>query len=215
MDALIVHARKAWLKGLSPRENRDIPPLDYALVRRLKAACPDLAIILNGDLASVEQAQEQIEGLDGIMMGRAAYQNPWRLLQVDPEFFGLPAPFNSAKDALVALVPYIEDELAKGTRLSSIARHVLGLFQGVPGARAFRRHLAMEAIRSGAGASVLADALAKLQERPAKPIDVKGSEISAAIRKGICVTDWVTVDQQRPEKISTRKNCVFLTNRVN
>ena len=166
-DALIVHARKAWLKGLSPRENRDVPPLDYALVRRLKAAHQELEIILNGGLASIEQAQKEIEGLDGVMMGRAAYQDPWRLLRVDPEFFGAPAPFNSARDAITALMPYIECELAKGTRLNSITRHVLGLFQGIPGARAFRRHLATEAIKLGAGASVLAEALAKLQEQHA------------------------------------------------
>ena len=162
---LIVHARKAWLKGLSPRENRDIPPLDYALVRRLKAAHPEFEIILNGSLASIEQAQKEVEGLDGVMMGRAAYQDPWRLLRVDPEFFGVPAPFNSARDAIIALMPYIERELEKGTRLNSITRHVLGLFQGIPGARAFRRHLPTEAIKPRAGTSVLADALAKLQER--------------------------------------------------
>ena len=165
VDALIVHARKAWLKGLSPRENRDVPPLDYALVRRLKAARPEFEIILNGGLASIEQAQKEVEGLDGVMMGRAAYQDPWRLLRVDPEFFGVPAPFNSARDAIIALLPYIERELEKGTRLNSITRHVLGLFQGIPGARAFRRHLAMEAIKPRAGTSVLADALTKLQER--------------------------------------------------
>ena len=167
VDALIVHARKAWLKGLSPRENRDVPPLDYALVRRLKAAHPEFEIILNGGLASIEQAQKEVEGLDGVMMGRAAYQDPWRLLRVDPEFFGVPAQFNSARDAIIALLPYIERELEKGTRLNSITRHVLGLFQGVPGARAFRRHLATEAIKPRAGTSVLADALAKLQERHA------------------------------------------------
>ena len=162
-DALIVHARKAWLKGLSPRENRDVPPLDYALVRRLKAARPEFEIILNGGLASIEQAQKEVEGLDGVMMGRAAYQDPWRLLRVDPEFFGVPAPFNSARDAIIALLPYIERELEKGTRLNSITRHVLGLFQGIPGARAFRRHLATEAIKPRAGTSVLADALASQQ----------------------------------------------------
>jgi tRNA-dihydrouridine synthase A len=100
-------------------------------------------------------------------MGRAAYHDPWRLLRVDPEFFGTPAPFNSVRDAIIALMPYIERELAKGTRLNSITRHVLGLFQGRPGARAFRRHLATEAIKPSAGTSVLADALAKLQERHA------------------------------------------------
>jgi len=164
VDALIVHARKAWLKGLSPRENREVPPLDYALVRRLKAAHPDLKIILNGGLASVEQSLTEAQGLDGVMMGRAAYQEPWRLLQVDPKFFGVAAPFNSAKGALFALIPYIESELIKGTRLHAITRHVLGVFHGVPGARAFRRHLATEAVKSGAGVSVFVEAVEKIRE---------------------------------------------------
>jgi tRNA-dihydrouridine synthase A len=159
-DAVIVHARKAWLKGLSPKENRDVPPLDYALVRRLKATHPDLQIVLNGGIASLEQAQAELAGVDGVMMGRAAYQEPWRLLAVDPQFYGAPAPFASAKEAGLGLVPYIERELAKGTRLAAITRHVLGLFRAVPGARAFRRHLATEAVKPGAGAAVLADALA-------------------------------------------------------
>ena len=159
-DALIVHARKAWLQGLSPRENRDIPPLDYAIVRRLKAEHPDLEIVLNGGIASVEQAVTELDGVDGVMMGRTAYQEPWRLLQVDPMLFGEPAPFATAKEAAFALIPYIERELANGARLSSMTRHVLGLFRAVPGARAFRRHLATEAVKPGAGASVMADALA-------------------------------------------------------
>lgn len=165
-DALIVHARKAWLKGLSPRENRDVPPLDYALVHRLKAAHPDFEIIINGGIASLEQAQAQLEHVDGVMMGRAAYQEPWRLLQVDPLFFGEAAAFASSKEAARALMPYIERETAKGVRLNSITRHVLGLFHGVPGARAFRRHLATEAVKPGAGASVMADALAQVLDSP-------------------------------------------------
>ncbi len=159
-DALIVHARKAWLKGLSSRENREVPPLDYAIVRRLKAAHPDLEIILNGGIASVEQAMMELEGVDGVMMGRAAYHEPWQLLRVDPLLYGEPAPFTTAKAAAFALIPYIERELANGARLNSITRHILGLFRAVPGARAFRRHLATEAVKPGAGASVMADALA-------------------------------------------------------
>jgi tRNA-dihydrouridine synthase A len=159
-DALIVHARKAWLKGLSPRENRDVPPLDYSIVHRLKTAHPDLEIVLNGGIASLEQAQAQLAHVDGVMIGRAAYQEPWRLLGVDPLIYGVPAPFATPKDAAFALIPYIERELAKGVRLHSITRHVLGLFRAVPGARAFRRHLATEAVKPGAGASVMADALA-------------------------------------------------------
>ena len=161
-DALIVHARKAWLNGLSPRENREVPPLDYTIVHRLKAAHPDLAIVLNGGITSLEQAQSQLGSVDGVMMGRAAYQEPWRLLAVEPMLFGEPAEYAYAKDAAIALVPYIERELAKGVRLNSITRHVLGLFRAVPGARAFRRHLAIEAVKPGASAAVLTDALALL-----------------------------------------------------
>ncbi|MGN6572307.1 MAG: tRNA dihydrouridine(20/20a) synthase DusA [Pseudolabrys sp.] len=164
-DALIVHARKAWLKGLSPKENREVPPLDYALVHRLKAAHPDFEIILNGGIASLAQAQAELGALDGVMMGRAAYQEPWRLLAVDPQVFGEPAPFTSPKEAALALIPYIERETAAGVRLSSITRHVLGLFRAVPGARAFRRHLATEAVKPGASAAVMADALALVLHR--------------------------------------------------
>ena len=165
-DALIVHARKAWLKGLSPRENREVPPLDYAVVHRLKAAHPDFEIILNGGIATLEQAAGQLAHVDGVMMGRAAYQEPWRLLAVDAELFGEQAPFANARDACLALIPYIERELAKGVRLHAITRHVLGLFRAVPGARAFRRHLATEAVKPGASASVMADALALVLDRP-------------------------------------------------
>jgi len=161
-DALIVHARKAWLAGLSPRENREVPPLDYAIVHRLKSAHPDLDIVLNGGIASLEQAQAQLAHVDGVMMGRAAYQEPWRLLAVDPLLFGEPAPFASPKQAALALIPYIERELANGVRLHAITRHVLGLFRSVPGARAFRRHLATEAVKPGASASIMADALAQV-----------------------------------------------------
>jgi tRNA-dihydrouridine synthase A len=163
VDAVIVHARKAWLQGLSPRENRDVPPLDYGRVHRLKAAFPDLTIVLNGGIASIEQAHALMGQLDGVMLGRAAYQDPWRLLAVDPVFFGAPAPFESIADAAEAMIPYIERELSRGTRLSAITRHVIGLFQGVPGARAFRRHLATEAVKPGVDARVLKDALARLQ----------------------------------------------------
>jgi tRNA-dihydrouridine synthase A len=165
VDALVVHARKAWLQGLSPRENREVPPLDYDRVYRLKASRPNLAVVLNGGIASVEQAVERLDGLDGIMMGRAAYQEPWRLLQVDPLLFGEPAPFAQAKEAAEAMLPYIERELQRGTRLHSITRHMLGLFRGVPGARAFRRHLATEAVKPGAGAEVLAAGLSLVEER--------------------------------------------------
>ncbi len=161
-DALIVHARKAWLKGLSPRENREVPPLDYAIVHRLKAAHPDLDIIINGGITTVEQAQAQLAHVDGVMMGRAAYQEPWRLLNVDPLLFGEAAPFATAQEVALALMPYIEAEMVKGVRLNSITRHVLGLFRAVPGARAFRRHLATESVKPGAGPAIMADALARM-----------------------------------------------------
>ena len=166
-DALIVHARKAWLKGLSPRENREVPPLDYTIVRRLKAVHPDFEIILNGGIMSLEQAAAELAHVDGVMMGRAAYQEPWRLLAVDPLLFDDRAPFANPNDAGLALISYIERELAKGVHLHAITRHVLGLFHSVPGARAFRRHLATEAVKPGAGASVMADALRLVVDRPA------------------------------------------------
>jgi len=157
--ALIVHARKAWLQGLSPRENRDIPPLDYARVQRLKAANPDLTTVLNGGITSIEVAAHHLAHVDGVMMGRAAYQEPWRLLAVDPLLFGAPAPFASPKAAAEAFIPYVEREVAR-TRFYAIARHVLGLFHAVPGARAFRRHLATAGVRPEADADVLRQALA-------------------------------------------------------
>ena len=165
IDALIVHARKAWLKGLSPRENREVPPLDYMLVRRLKAAHADIEIVLNGGIATLEQAKSELGTFDGVMMGRAAYQEPWRLLGVDPILYGTPASFASPKEAALALIPYIERELANGVRLHAITRHVLGLFRAVPGARAFRRHLATEAVKPGASAAVMADALELVLDR--------------------------------------------------
>ena len=167
-DALIVHARKAWLSGLSPRENRDIPPLDYDIVFRLKAAYSRLPIVLNGGVTTLDGAREHLQKLDGVMMGRAAYQEPWRLLQVEPLLFREPAPFESLKAAALALMPYIERELSRGVRLHSITRHLHGLFQAVPGARAYRRHLATAAVKPGACADVLAEALALVVDRPAE-----------------------------------------------
>jgi tRNA-dihydrouridine synthase A len=159
-DALIVHARKAWLKGLSPKENREVPPLDYDRVYRLKAAHPELTIVLNGGVGSVEDTLTHLQRVDGVMMGRAAYQEPWRLLAVDPQVFGEPVHFASAKAAAAALTPYIARELAQGTRLHSITRHLHGLFRAVPGARAFRRHLAGAASTPHADAEYLLAALA-------------------------------------------------------
>ncbi|WKA26300.1 tRNA dihydrouridine(20/20a) synthase DusA [Bradyrhizobium roseum] len=166
-DALIVHARKAWLNGLSPKENRDIPPLDYDRVYRLKAALPDVPVIINGGIAGVAEAKRHLDHVDGVMLGRVAYQEPWRLLDVDPELFGEAAPHNTMKDVFAAMVPYIEEQLARGTKLHSMTRHFVGAFHGVPGARAFRRHLAENGVRPGAGIDVLRDAIAQVEDRRA------------------------------------------------
>jgi len=169
--ALVVHARKAWLDGLSPRENRDVPPLDYDRVYRLKAAHPDLAVVLNGGIADLDQAAAHLARVDGVMMGRTAYQEPWRLLAVDPALFGDGAPFATPRAAAEALIPYIERELARGARLHAVTRHILGLFRGVPGARAFRRHLATEAVKPGAGMAAFRDALALIVDMDARMAD--------------------------------------------
>ena len=169
-DAIIVHARKAWLSGLSPKENRDIPPLDYDRVYRLKAALPYVPVIINGGIDSLEQAKQHLAHVDGVMLGRAAYQEPWRLLAADPDLFGEAAPFAAMKQVFEAMVPYIERELASGTRLHSITRHFVGAFHGVPGARAFRRHLAENGVKPGAGVNALRDAVALVEDRAAAPI---------------------------------------------
>ena len=169
-DALVVHARKAWLNGLSPKENRDIPPLDYDRVYRLKAALPQVPVIINGGIAGIAEAKAHLAHVDGVMLGRAAYHDPWRLLAVDPELFGEAAPHATVKDVFEAMVPYIETELAQGTRLHSITRHFVGAFHGVPGTRAFRRHLAENGVGRGAGVNVLRDAIALVRDREADPI---------------------------------------------
>jgi tRNA-dihydrouridine synthase A len=163
--ALIVHARKAWLSGLSPKQNRDVPPLDYDRVYRLKAALPDVPVIINGGIGSLAEARAHLAHVDGVMLGRAAYQEPWRLLAVDPELFGEAAPHTRMKDVFAAMMPYIERELAQGTRLHSITRHFVGAFHGVPGARAFRRHLAEHSVKAGAGIAALQDAIALVEDR--------------------------------------------------
>jgi len=164
-DALIVHARKAWLTGLSPKENRDIPPLDYDRVYRLKRAMPDVPIIINGGIASLAEAKVHLAFVDGVMLGRAAYQEPWRLLPVDADIFGAAPRFASMKDVFEAMTPYIARELARGTRLHAITRHFVGAYHAVPGARAFRRHLAEYGVKAGAGIEVLRDAVALVEDR--------------------------------------------------
>ncbi|KMK67953.1 tRNA-U16,U17-dihydrouridine synthase [Puniceibacterium sp. IMCC21224] len=134
-QTFIIHARKAWLDGLSPKENRDIPPLDYALVKAMKGLFPALTIVINGGITDLDQARRLLDaGLDGVMLGRAAYHQPWDALgRADPEIFGTPAPFESARDAAHAMLPYIEAHLIAGGRLHQITRHMLGLFAGQPG----------------------------------------------------------------------------------
>ena len=163
----IVHARKAWLQGLSPKENREIPPLDYARVYRLKAAHPDLEIIINGGIASLEAAEAHLAHVDGVALGRAAYQNPYLLAEADHRFFGAATAPPSRRAVIEALVPYAERHLETGGRLNNIARHILGLYHGRPRARAFRRHLSEQAPREGAGIEVLARAVAITEGTPA------------------------------------------------
>lgn len=154
-DALIVHARKAWLEGLSPKENRDIPPLDYDRVHRLKQRLPHVPISINGGIAALEEAQAHLAHVDGVMLGRAAYHQPELLLRVDSLFFGEADPHEDAFAAVEAFEPYIAAHLATGGRLHDITRHMLGLFTGRPGARAFRRRLAIDGVKADAGLDVL------------------------------------------------------------
>jgi tRNA-dihydrouridine synthase A len=169
-DVLIVHARKAWLQGLSPKENRDIPPLDYDRVYRLKAALPRVPVIINGGIATIAEAKAHLAHVDGVMLGRAAYQEPWRLLSVDPELFGEAPPHATMHEAIAALMPYIERERAAGTRLHAITRHLVGAFQAVPGARAFRRYLAEHCVAPDAGPESLRAALELVKPHTASPI---------------------------------------------
>ncbi|MDB5618264.1 tRNA dihydrouridine(20/20a) synthase DusA [Tardiphaga sp.] len=162
-DGLVVHARKAWLNGLSPKENRNIPPLDYDRVYRLKASLPDVPVVINGGITGIAEAAAHLDRVDGVMLGRAAYQEPWRLLAVDPELFGEAAPHASMKDVFEAMMPYIADQLAQGTRLHSMVRHFVGAFHGVRGARAFRRYLAENGTKHGAGIDVLRAAIALVE----------------------------------------------------
>ena len=151
----IVHARKAWLQGLSPKENRDVPPIDYGRVWRLKARRPELTIIINGGIETIIAAESHLAHVDGVMLGRAAYADPYLLAEVDREIFGSDETPPSRLEVLDRFVPYIEAELGKGQRLNQMTRHILGLFHGQPRARAFRRHLAENAHLDGAGIEVL------------------------------------------------------------
>ncbi len=165
----IVHARKAWLKGLSPKENREIPPLDHDRVYRLKQMRPDLTIIINGGINTLEDAEAHLQHVDGVMLGRAAYQTPWLLHDVDRRFFATPNPASSPLDIVAAMQPYIACELARGVWLQHIVRHMLGLFHAMPGGRLWRRVLSEQAARPGAGIAVLELAAAEISKRMALP----------------------------------------------
>lgn len=164
VDALWVHARKAWLQGLSPKENRDIPPLDYDRVYRLKARLPDLFIGINGGIKTLDETEAHLAHVDGVMIGRAAYQEPEILAAVDRRVYGAVAPEREPREIIEAMLPYIEAQLAAGTPLNHIARHMLGLYHGRPGARRFRQILTVEGAARGAGAEVFHRALASVEE---------------------------------------------------
>ncbi len=161
-----VHARKAWLEGLSPKENRDVPPLDYDLVYRIKRENPALAVIVNGGIATLDEAETHLAHVDGVMLGRAAYHTPAMLAEVDARVFG-GAP-RDVDTAVSAYCDYVGEQLARGTPLNAMTKHMLGLFNGRPGARAFRRHLSENATRPGANLQTLRDALAHLQRGEAR-----------------------------------------------
>jgi tRNA-dihydrouridine synthase A len=159
----IVHARKAWLKGLSPKQNREVPPLHYDWVYRLKQDKPELEIIINGGIDNLQDCHQHLQRIDGVMLGRAAYQNPYMLNSVDQEFFSTDASQKNyaadRDDILLAYLPYIEQQLSNGASLNHMTRHILGLYQKVPGAKMFRRHISENASRPGADSRVVLEAL--------------------------------------------------------
>ena len=166
----IVHARKAWLNGLSPKQNREIPPLNYDRVYRLKAARPDLTIVINGGIASRAEGLRHLQFVDGVMLGRAAYQTPYLLAEVDTEFFACDRAPTSRDDVLDQLLPYASEHIAKGGRLNNITRHVLGLYHGQPGAKAFRRYLSEHAVGSDVSVDVLRHARDAMRARRQPPM---------------------------------------------
>lgn len=167
-ETFVIHARKAWLHGLSPKENRDVPPLRYTSVYRLKRDFPALTIVINGGITSLDQAQGHLDHVDGVMIGRSAYRDPYALAAVDARFHGDDAATRSRHEAIRALLPYVERELGAGTPLKAITRHLLGLFQGQPRGRAWRRYLSENAHRRGAGPEVLENALALVPDTTAR-----------------------------------------------
>jgi tRNA-dihydrouridine synthase A len=167
-ETFIVHARKAWLQGLSPKENREIPPLNYDRVHRLKKSMPQLHFSLNGGLVNVETDMHHLEELDGLMFGREAYHNPWILAQVDPLFSGAAAPVKTRREAVEAMLPYIEKLLSEGLYLHRITRHMLGLYHAQPGGRMWRQVLSTEGCKPGAGVDVVMRALEVVEAQAAR-----------------------------------------------
>jgi tRNA-dihydrouridine synthase A len=160
----LVHARKAWLKGLSPKQNREIPELNYDRVYQLKKDYPQLEIIINGGVTDLAQSQQHLQQLDGVMVGREAYTNPYLLATVDQQIYGSEAPVKSRQKIAEEFLQYVDNELAKGTKLQAMTRHILGLFHGMPGARQYRRHISENAYKPDASIDVLTTALAKTTE---------------------------------------------------
>ncbi|MEH6556383.1 MAG: tRNA dihydrouridine(20/20a) synthase DusA [Oceanicoccus sp.] len=154
-STFIVHARKAWLQGLSPKQNREIPPLQYEMVHQLKQDFPHLNIIINGGITNLEQCLPHLQSLDGVMLGRAAYHNPYLLAEVDSVIYNKPTATKTRDQVLLDYIPYIEGQLSENVALNRITRHILGLFQGIPGAKLFRRHISEQAHRQGAGIEVV------------------------------------------------------------
>ena len=161
-QTFIVHARKAWLKGLSPKENREIPPLNYALVYELKQAFPQLEIIINGGITTLEQCQHHLQWVDGVMVGREAYHNPWLLAQVDSQLYATPDSFNQRKAVIEAFIPYVEQQLSQGVTLAPMSKPILGLFQGIAGARYWRRYISENAFKPNADSKILLQAMQKI-----------------------------------------------------
>lgn len=162
-DTFIIHARKAWLVGLNPKENRKIPSVNYELVYQLKQDFPTLTLVINGEIKTLRDAKQHLQRLDGVMIGREAYQNPGMLIQADSELFNEIDPFTNQTDIVTAMLPYIEQELSHGVPLNHITRHMLGLFQGISGAKRWRRYLSEYAYQAGAGAEVVSTALSYIQ----------------------------------------------------
>ncbi len=163
-EQFTIHARKAWLSGLSPKQNREIPPLDYPRAYQIKKDFPDLVIAVNGGIKTLEEAKLHLEHLDGVMVGREAYQNPYILAEVDQQLFGSKAPVKKRRQIVEEMYPYIEQQLSQGSYLGHITRHMLGLFQNMPGARQWRRYISENAHKPGSGIEVVQAALAKIPQ---------------------------------------------------